>query len=80
MLFKFCSGINCTDPPARPSAGTYEWNGNRKYGSSVLYTCGPYGQFQDASGMLFKELTSTCQWNKTWAPNVLDPCAGQPNK
>ena len=67
--------MNCTDPPVKADAGTWEWNGRFNYGTSVLYTCGPYGNFLDSNGFLYEELISTCSWDRTWSPPVLDPCA-----
>ena len=69
------SAVNCTDPPVKADAGTWEWNGRFNYGTSVLYTCGPYGNFLDSNGFLYEELISTCSWDRTWSPPVLDPCA-----
>ena len=71
----FFSAVNCTDPPVKADAGTWEWNGNFNYGTSVLYTCGPYGNFLDSNGFLYENLISTCSWDRTWSPPVLDPCA-----
>jgi hypothetical protein len=59
----------------KADAGTWEWNGNFHYRTEVLYTCGPYGNFKDIDGNYYEELVSTCAWNKTWDPPVLDPCA-----
>ena len=66
--------MNCTEPPAKPAAGTWEWDGELAYGSSVLYTCGPYGNFLSPEGDLFEELTAFCAWNQTWIPSSLPPC------
>ena len=66
--------MNCTEPPERASSGTWEWNGQLQYGTSVLYTCGPYGNFQAPSGEKYAELESRCAWNKTFSPGTLDPC------
>ena len=59
----------------KADAGTWEWNGKFSYGTSVIYTCGPYGNFLDNNGFLYEELISTCSWDRTWSPPVLDPCA-----
>ena len=40
-------------------------NGNFNYGTSVLYTCGPYGNFLDSNGFLYEYLISTCSWDRT---------------
>ena len=37
--------VNCTEPPEKPGAGTWEWNGELIYETDILYTCGPYGNF-----------------------------------
>ena len=68
------SAVNCTDPPSKPAAGTWEWNGEFSYGSSVLYTCGPYGNFLSPEGDLYEELVAECAWNQTWLPSSLPPC------
>ena len=67
--------VNCTEPPPKPSAGTWEWDGDQAYGAAVTYTCGPYGSFQRDSGELYEEVISSCVWNKTWSPPALDICA-----
>ena len=56
--------------------GTWEWSGDYKYGTAVLYTCGPYAQFESTEGELYKEIVAECQWNKTWSPPELDSCKG----
>ena len=66
--------MNCSEPPERPSSGTWEWNGELQYGTSVLYTCGPYGNFQAPGGEKYAELESGCAWNKTFSLATLDPC------
>ena len=66
--------MNCTEPPLKSSVGTWEWDGGFHYGTEVLYTCGPYGSFQASDGRLYEELVSSCAWNQTWSPPVLDPC------
>ena len=73
-IFIIISAVNCTEPPAKPAAGTWEWDGELAYGSSVLYTCGPYGNFLSPEGDLFEELTAFCAWNQTWIPNSLPQC------
>ena len=67
--------MNCTGPPGKPAAGTWEWSGDLQYGTQVLYTCGPVGNFKDSDGFLYEETISSCAWNRTWSPPVLDPCA-----
>ena len=37
--------VNCTDPPEKPGAGTWQWNGSFEYQTKISYTCGPYGNF-----------------------------------
>ena len=44
------------------------------YATEVLYTCGPFGNFQGQDGIKYAELVSTCAWNKTFSPPSLDPC------
>ena len=67
--------INCTvPPPARDPSGTWEWSGSFEYNTNVTYTCGPYGSFLTDNGTYIKEVYSTCQWNKTWAPAELLTC------
>ena len=68
------SAVNCTEPPGRPSSGTWEWSGEVDYGTTVLYTCGPYGNFQGPDGVKYAEVVSQCVWNKTFSPGSLDPC------
>ena len=41
----FSPAVNCTEPPEKPGAGTWEWNGELVYETEILYTCGPYGNF-----------------------------------
>ena len=41
-----------------------------------MYTCGPYGQFENEDGELYAEVVAECQWNKTWSPPQLDLCKG----
>ena len=73
-LYKF-TGVNCSSPPPRPSAGTWEWDGALTYLSSATYTCGPYGDFIGQDGASYGEVVAECAWNKTWVPPVLDECA-----
>ena len=75
-LFIFCiSAVNCTDdPPERPSSGTWEWSGSLEYDTSVFYTCGPYGNFENSGGEKYELIESVCAWNKTWVPSALDTC------
>ena len=69
------TAVNCTEPPEKPGAGTWEWNGELVYDTDILYTCGPYGNFLSPDGLLYEELVAVCAWNKTWVPSVLDTCA-----
>ena len=69
------AAVNCTDPPARPPSGTWEWNGNKEYHSKAQYTCGLYGKFENSNNEKYEVLESVCGWNKSWVPNVFDPCA-----
>ena len=39
------SAVNCTDPPEKPGAGTWEWDESLEYETKISYTCGPYGSF-----------------------------------
>ena len=70
------TAVNCSEPPPKPDAGTWEWNGDYEYGTNILYTCGPYGNFRLESGELYEDLVVTCAWNKSWTPSPLDPCGG----
>ncbi len=67
-------GVNCTQPPQMPPAGTWEWNGSYKYGTRIKYSCGPYGKFELEGGKLTNEIYSECSWNKSWTPAVLPTC------
>ena len=71
-----CSlAVNCTDePPERPETGTWEWNRDIGYEASITFTCGPYGNFEDAEGSKYNLIDSVCAWNKSWTPSQLDPC------
>ena len=66
--------VNCSEPPMKPEAGTWEWDQGYEYGNQILYTCGPYGKFFPEEGDPFKELIVECGWNKTWAPSLLPRC------
>ena len=66
--------VNCSDPPVKAEAGTWEWDGGIEYGNKILYTCGPYGTFLPEEGDPFRELLVTCEWNKTWTPSELPKC------
>jgi len=68
--------VNCTEPPPCPNSGTWEWNHSYKYKTQIQYTCGPYGKFKSASGILKASIIAECNWNKTWTPAALDPCQG----
>ena len=59
-----CPGVNCSEPPVKPGAGTWEWTGSYEYGTKILYTCGPYGNFLSSQGDLYEELWATCEWNR----------------
>lgn len=67
--------MTCSDPPVKPAAGTWEWDGQFDYETPILYTCGPYGNFQAPDSDLYQDLVSRCAWNRTWSPPELDPCA-----
>ena len=70
-----CLAVNCTDePPERPETGTWEWNQNIGFETSITYTCGPYGNFEDPGGNKYNLIDSVCAWNKSWTPSQLDPC------
>ena len=69
--------VNCTDPPSRPPAGTWEWQNEFAYKSKAYYTCGPYGKFRSPEGDMYKEAVVECDWNKSWVPSQLDPCEGR---
>ena len=43
----------------------------------MSYTCGPYGQFRDASGNSYKAAVVECAWNRSWVPHVLEECVGE---
>ena len=68
--------MNCSEPPTRPGAGTWEWNKEYSFETEIIYTCGPYGNFKNQDGMKYEELITECAWNKTWVPTGLDECAG----
>ena len=70
-----CLAVNCSEPPARPGAGTWEWNKEYSYQTSIIYTCGPYGNFKNEEGQKYEEFITECAWNKTWMPPVLDESA-----
>ena len=50
------TGVNCGEPPERPGAGTWEWNGNYSYTTQISYTCGPYGKFCYSNGKCVEEV------------------------
>ena len=78
MTVECCAvAVNCSSPPARPGAGTWEWNGQLGFATEILYTCGPYGRFQSDAGLMYETLSVTCAWNRTWSPPQLDPCVGR---
>ena len=66
--------VNCSDPPVKPGAGTWEWSGDYAYDTAITYTCGPIGNFQTSEDTLYEELVAVCGWNKSWVPNTLDTC------
>ena len=61
--------VNCSEPPSRPAAGTWEWDGGLEYETQISFTCGPYGSFPDT-----EVVVATCGWDKTWTPAQLPPC------
>ena len=75
-MIKICLAVNCSDPPQRPAAGTWEWNQEYVYETEIIYTCGPYGSFIDSDGQFYENQISRCEWNKTWTPEVLAECRG----
>ena len=68
------SAVNCTDPPARPPSGSWEWDGSREYLSEAAYTCGLYGHFRSEEGRDYETQVSVCGWNRSWVPPSFDPC------
>ena len=66
--------VNCTEPPERPGTGTWEWNGDYKFGTEITYTCGPFGNFIDSTGENYPVTVARCSWGQVWDPIVLDPC------
>ena len=66
--------MNCTEPPERPGSGTWEWNGDLKFGTDIVYTCGPFGNFMNETGHKYPLTLATCSWGQTWDPPQLDPC------
>ena len=44
--------------------------------SFYRYTCGPYAQFktEDDPPIYYEKFKISCQWNKTWTADELDPC------
>ena len=58
---KIFSAVNCSSPPSRPGAGTWEWDGAQSYGSLVTYTCGLYGNFQDSNGSNYEAQSNTTE-------------------
>ena len=49
-----CAAVNCSAPPARPAAGTWEWSGSLQYLTTITYTCGPYGRFLSDAGQNYE--------------------------
>ena len=49
-----CAAVNCSAPPARPAAGTWEWSGSLQYLTTITYTCGPYGRFLSEDGQNYE--------------------------
>ena len=57
------------------------WNKNTTYGTDIEYRCSAYATFQSPAsedGLVPAEdydiLQISCQWNKTWTTDELDPC------
>ena len=73
-LFPCIAGVNCSQPPVKPGAGTWTWDGSIAYGTNISYTCGPYGNFIGPGNTMFETQISTCGWNKSWVPDVLPDC------
>ena len=74
-LYEFpFKAVNCTEPPERPGSGTWEWNGEFKFGTDIVYTCGPFGNFMNESGYKYPLTLATCSWGQLWDPPQLDPC------
>ena len=38
------------------------------------YQCGPNAKFKSPDGEMYPETTITCQWDKKWSREKLDPC------
>ena len=69
------SPIRCVGaPPPKPEMGSYSWNGVRKLGAEVEYSCGPYGTFAWPNGSSSSALTSQCLWNQTWSRVDMPDC------
>ena len=66
--------ITCSDPPQRPSSGTWDQTGKLTYLAKVTYSCGPFGRFQLKNGSSVEEVVSTCMWNKSFVPDTLPDC------
>ena len=49
IITKIIPAVNCSSPPERPGAGTWEWDGSQTFHTEVTYTCGLYGNFQVSS-------------------------------
>jgi hypothetical protein len=73
MCYLF-QGVNCSTPPVKPGAGTWDWDGSYTYGTNISYTCGPYGKFVSPGNIMFETQISTCGWNRSWVPDVLPDC------
>ena len=58
----------------KPEMGSFTWNGVRKFGAEVEYTCGPYGTFAWPNGTASSSLTSQCLWNQTWSRVDMPEC------
>ena len=65
------SAVNCSDtPPERPESGTWEWNGNIGYETSITYTCGPYGSFEDVGGNKYREVGTVIMKMSLYATDI----------
>ena len=61
----------------KPDSGTWEWDGDFAHDASVVYTCGPYGNFLLDNGTKLDEIVSSCAWNKSWVPDQLPACVAK---
>lgn len=56
-----------------------DYFGNDTYLAQVVYTCGKYAHFtwsdpDTGSTIIAGNVTTTCQWNKTWDMEALPGC------